>query len=150
MSNSNSNFSERLNQVLNTLSSEPTSSQEVVQLDNFSARLQGLLSQLADSSESSDSDSINLRRKPSSKQTQKRKHRVASSEDSLVEGSNQPSRKRKRTVVSSEEEVTSSDTSEDTPERTEDDFVPESPEITYQFVEGEGNQEQGQSNPAGE
>jgi hypothetical protein len=149
MSNSNSNFSERLTQALNALS-EQTSSDGNVQLDNFSGRLQSLLSQLEDSSESSDSESINVQRQAPNKQAQKRKRKVASSEDSSVEGPNRPSQKQKRMVISSEEEVTSSDTPENTPERTEDEFVPESPEITYQFVDGDENQEQEESDPAGE
>jgi hypothetical protein len=149
MSNSNSNFSERLTQALNALS-EQTSRDDNVQLDNFSGRLQSLLSQLEDSSESSDSESINVQRQAPNKQAQKRKRKVASSEDSSVEGPNRPSQKQKRMVISSEEEVTSSDTPENTPERTEDEFVPESPEITYQFVDGDENQEQEESDPAGE
>jgi hypothetical protein len=52
--------------------------------------------------------------------------------------------------VESSKEPSSSETPEDSPEWTEDEFVVESPGITYQFIDEEENEELEPSDPAGE
>ena len=52
---------------------------------------------------------------------------------------------------SSEEEPSSSDSQDITPELTEDEFVPEPPDITYeQYLDEDEDQEQPPLDPAGE
>ena len=51
---------------------------------------------------------------------------------------------------SSEEEPSSSDSQDITPELTEDEFVPDTPDITYEQYLDEEDQEQPPLDPAGE
>lgn len=173
---SNQNFSGRLSQALKNLSDlnlsddeHETSKPSSEQTDPFSDRLQSLLSQLVDSPGSSDSESAFLD-DPQLKHSlvQKREapdeilqtlSKVASAKRKPVP-TNRPLKRKYDEVSSSEEEPSNSESSEEdlthskspggTPERTEDEFVPESPEIIYQFIDGEGNEELGLSEPAGE
>ena len=123
----------------------------------LSHRLQGLLSQLSDSQDSSDSDSafmddpqftLLVWRRKGLKDTDKilkTLSKVASKKQVTTNSMQKP-----KPEVHSSEESSSSETPEASPERTEDEFVPESPEITYEFMEEGENQELEQFDPVSE
>ena len=120
-------FSERLTQALKDLSYhldssdiEPESSKpfsgQINQNSQFSDRLQNLLSLLTDSSDSNG---------PPLSST----------------GFHQPKPQPESSKGSSKEEPLNSDTPESSPEGTEEEFVPEAPEITYQFTSSNEDQD---------
>ena len=128
-------FSERLTQALKDLSDhldssddEPESSKplsgQINQNDQFSDRLQNLLSLLTDSS---DSDGPFL----------------------SSTGFRQPKPQPESREGSSKEEPLNSDTLESSPERTDEEFVPNAPEITYQFTGSDEDQDLALLDPAG-
>jgi len=161
---STQNFSQRLTQALATLSNLNCSDDDLEgsppasgPKGHFSDRLQSLLSQFPDSPDSSDSESAFLDNPQFTSLLRQRKgpkdmNKILQTLSKVASTKRVTTKHmwKQKPKVHSSEEPSSLETPEDSLERTEEEFVPESLEITYQFMDEGENQELEQFDPVGE